>query len=337
LLGSINQKRGLTNRTDSHSNIAKTIGTVRQYISQYKKEKSDQICLSKEPSSYEKNKLNTLGTLSLALSLTNEGIDPDNFYASIDQALLQEDNKETNNAYEEYQDVVDSSKERFKFCPIDTAIDKNYGEDYRNRADKVIQLLKIASKRIFNKSYNNRGELKAIKFGPGDKEKQEHKRKALQPQFSAFIHTGKFLEGTNKSTFHGKDSLESKFKRTRAKVKTLVQDQQQTSKVLGDDDSFKARNINKKFNQQLNKIHKTFVTSIVNEAELEEVHFKTMKHQFKKDIMSLEDSYDASISQIFHKPLESIKEVNLSMPSSSLFKRPTHRKITGKTIHLTLE
>jgi len=155
------------------------------------------------------------------------------------------------------------------------------------------------------------------------------------PKFSAFITSGKFLEGTNQPTSLGcGDSLDTKLRRTQARVKTLIQSQEVISKILGDQESLKARNMKKKFNQQLNKIHKTLVTSIVNEAELEEVHFKTMKHQFTKDIVSIEDAYDASINHIIHKPLESIKEMDLGKPSGRLFKRCATKKITGKIIHL---
>jgi len=316
--------------------IEKTLEDVRHFMTNRVKPRDVRLKIDlSNPTVPEAVHLKTIAYM-------NEDENYDNFYASVDNAL-QFDDKEDLKKFTLNQEVVDENKEKYRFQPLDSKIDEEYYDNYKSRADKIIFLLKVASKKIFNKTINRKEELmkeknRDIKEGSNRaRGLKSPRRGTVKPRFDDFFETGKFLDGVEQPGESIQATLDSKLKNTQARVSKLLknQDTKGHQEMIPLTSSRSEAN-DKKFNQKLNKLHNNFMVALVNKAELEEVHYKNLKHQFKKDINGIEESLNAHVDQIIPQPLQSIRQINIKEHSNRTFKRNPNKKVSGRIISVVV-
>jgi len=319
--------------------IEKTLEDVREFMTNRVKPRDVRLKIDlSNPAVPEAVHLQTIAYM-------NEDENYDNFYASVDNAL-QFDEKEDLKKFTLNQEVVDENKEKYRFQPLDTKIDEEYYENYKSRADKIIFLLKVASKKIFNKTINRQEEVMReknweIQNGYSKpKATNRNRRATVKPKFDDFFESGKFLDGVDPPVESVAATLDLKLKTTQARVSKLLKNHETKTQeqALNPTRSEYAKNkfTEKKFNQKLNKIHNNFMIALVNKVELEEVHYKNLKHQFKKDINGIEESLNAQVDQIIPQPLQSIRQINLKEHSNRTFKRNPNKKVSGRIISVVV-
>jgi len=301
---------------------------ARGYITKYLEDQETKIDMNKQPPVRNHRRVSTVVVNSL---VNNEEHNNDYFYAGIDD-LIAKENLDDFKQFRVQQDVVDFHKSRFKFQPADAKVDEKYYQNYKLRADKVIHLLGVASKKIYNKSLSQK-PYKSAKTLPEVKTPQNNP--CATPKFESYMSSGKFMDGIEAMESSPSQSLAMKFRRTQHRANTIIKqhDKETTgsgsscTSILSVADKAKQ---DKKMNQQLNKVYNNFMNEIVSRVEVEEAHFKNMKYHIQNDISTLEQAYNAQVEQILPKPLESIRKIDPS--STKIFKRSLKTKSSGKMV-----
>ncbi len=309
---------------------------VKDYMTQYLAHQGTKINMARKPiQNHRRTSTMTLNTL-----VNNEEHNHDYFYAAIDDLVLRE-SLEDLKQYRVQQDVVDFQKSKFRFQPTETKVDEKYYQNYKLRADKVIHLLGVASKKIYNKSLSQKPMRSTTKAFTEVKTPQS--KTVTTPKFEKFFSSGRFMDGIEAMDANPSQNLANKFRRAQTKANTLIKQFEMTeveSSAGSSCPSLQSLNFNdrakqeKKMNQQLNKIYNNLMNDIVSQAEVEEAHYKNIKYQFQNEICNLEEAYHASIDQILPKPLESIRKIDNH--NTKIYKRSLKTKVSGKMITTSL-
>ena len=330
--------RRSSKRTSScDSDVGQILEGAKDYMAQYLAHQGTKINMTRKPvQNHRRTSTMTVNTL-----VNNEEHNHDYFYAAIDDLIMRE-SLEDLKQFRIHQDVVDFQKSKFRFQPSETKIDEKYYKNYKSRADKVIHLLGVASKKIYNKSLSQKPMRSTTKAFTEVKTPQN--KTINTPRFEKFFSSGRFMDGVEAMDAIPSQNLANKFKRAQTKANTLIKQFEMTeNEDSAGSSSSSLQSLNfcdrakqeKKMNQQLNKIYNNLMNDIVNQAEIEEAHYKNLKYQFHNDICTLEQAYHASIDQILPRPLESIRKIDHN--STKIIKRSLKTKVSRKMITTALE
>ena len=223
------------------------------------------------------------------------------------------------------------------------AIDKKYYDNYKAKTEKVLEMLKRASKDIFNRvstrkrpgflGKNSKGnaEQEALETDIRDKWKQKLEQLLASDKFKG-QYIGEEL----------KYDLDAEFSEMMAKVNNIIliyeANQKRRDFVEEEEEEIEREKSPKterlmanRLNHEINKHHKNYMRNIIESAENHETILRKTKDGFRKKMRKIEDGFDKDILRIFPKDFESLR----SDPGwASLYvDRPIRRNFSRKALN----
>jgi len=235
------------------------------------------------------------------------------------------------------QDEKDYYKNLLAFKD-DMEIDHNYYQDYKVRADKVITLLRKATKNIYKKVIDAKKttRYRQASEDPGDRDLKGTRvfdredndiKQNLMNQFSLFLQSGKNPESLIDQALM--PDLQAQFRRMQRQVNT-ISNKEKSRRVasMGEDEIQPKVNPN----HEINKVYKSYMKSIIDCADIQGNNYKIVKDDFKKKIDRIEAAYNKEIQQFMPKGLESIK-MTLDIGTQNYADKPIPKTINRKALN----
>jgi len=237
------------------------------------------------------------------------------------------------------QDEKDYYKNLLAFKE-DLEVDNNYYQDYKLRADKVINLLRKATKNIYRKVTDNKktGRYRQASEDSGDRDygfkgtrifdKDDGDIKQnLMHQFNLFLHAGK-NEGLIDQAMM--PDLQAQFRRMIRQVNTISNKEKSRKVYSMGEEEIQGPKVNP--NHEINKVYKGYMKTIIDCADLQGTNYKIVKDDFKKKIDKIEDAYQKEMQRMMPKGLDSIK-MTLDIGSQNYSDKPIPKIINRKALN----
>lgn len=266
--------------------------------------------------------------------------DADTFYQALQADLANNNFERMDYGHVEVrQDEIDYYKNLLALKEEKDNMDQQYYMSYRSRADKVIRLLRKATKNIFNKNYDKRKNFRlgeegnVSKRGAGnDHTLDSDIREECKQQIETFLTSSDLWD--DKTTQGINANLNAHFFNMLQKINSLNQtstNKKQKSKFLidGEEDDLE----NKK-NHAITKVYKGYMKTIIACAEAQESKFKTSKEDIKKDINKLGAAYTKDMEKYGPKTLQSIRmTLDVHATSKAMVDKPVNKHLSRKTLN----
>jgi len=215
------------------------------------------------------------------------------------------------------------------------SMNQKYYDAYKARAEKVIMLLRKATKNIYKKVTDEK-KIPKSRYHSGEATDKETKvtkgtevKEFLKQQFEVFITADKLMEEQQQTV----PDLDAQFKKMLRRVNSMVSMHKSGSKVnyINNDDQTNENHLN----HEINKAHKNYLKTILDCVDYQGNNYKSMKENFKKKIDKLEDAYDKDIQKLLPKNLESIK-MTLDVGSTNKYyvDKPVRKNISRKMLNV---
>jgi len=273
-----------------------------------------------------------------------ENTGKDMFYMELQENIIH--NKfevKRNNLFSRQQEISEEQyyKGLIEFKEEAEAIDKKYYDNYKAKTEKVLEMLKRASKDIFNRVSTRK---KPVKLGKGAAEQQaleEDLRDKWKNKLEKLLESERFKgQYIEEETYH---DLEEEFQEMMAKVNNIILIYQANQKRRDDieeeeEEIVRAkspprteRQMVNKLNHEINKYHKDYMRNIIESAENHETILRKTKDGFRKKIVRIEDGYDKDILRIFPRDFESLRSDRTW--NSLYMDRPLRRNFSRKALN----
>jgi len=232
----------------------------------------------------------------------NEETDVNEFYSQLQDSLI--NNKfDRNEAFHIANVDVDRKhleyyRRLLEYKP-ENEIDGKYYNDYKARADKVISLLKKATKNIYNKVLQSKP-----KKGLDGKEEGDAKdlKSNWKKNFSTFLTSDKYI-GNIADFDANKKSIKYKFDAMMKKVSRLTNQQKLQWANPDPQDYTEKSNIN----HQINVVYKQFMNMFMDELDNQKEDYKQVKNEVKKRLNHMEYAYGKELEILHPKDMDSIR------------------------------
>ena len=236
------------------------------------------------------------------------------------------------------QDEKDYYKNLLAFKD-DLEIDHNYYQDYKARADKVITLLRKATKNIYKKVIDTKKSTRYRQASEdsGDRgfqggtrifdQEDSNIKQNLMNQFNIFLQSGKHPESLIDQALM--PDLQAQFRRMQRQVNTISNKEKGRRVASMCEDEIQPK-INP--NHEINKVYKSYMKSIIDCADIQGNNYKIVKDDFKKKIDRIEAAYNKEIQQFMPKGLESIK-MTLDIGTQNYSDKPIPKVINRKALN----
>ena len=276
-----------------------------------------------------------------------EDTDINNFYQELQNDLIYNNFEKIDHGNVELQqEEMDYYKNLLAFRDEpDSAepTDQKYYEDYKARADKVINLLRKAAKNIYKKAGEGKKQVRAKIQTDEVIEEELTKMKTerdeatlkdnLKQEFEMYVSSGGLMNGSmdRKNNL----DLDIHYQKMLRKVDQIVKAQEPVKDTEGTPSKAEEEKAgDNQMNHEINKAFKSYMKAILESAEAQGANFKTVKGDFNKKINQLEDAYDKEIQRLLPKTLDSIKmTLDTQMTNKSYLDKPVRKNFSRKMLN----
>lgn len=325
--------------------IQKKIKTARQSLTNFMAKEDDENNLKRKENAYdfivdETDAVLRKMTVMDKKSPLAEETDVDNFYKELQENLINDNFERMEHNVQLKPEEVNYYKNLLALKDEKHFTDKNYYDTYKRRADKVICLMRKATKNIFNKMYDPKSG-RASKVLDDTKSEKEilDTRSSYEPKESGFkqqwkkhfeslIATGESLENIGSD----KD-LDANFQKMMEKMEKAHTKSMKIGSRATTTNFDKEKEKNMSVNQEINNAHKDQLKTIIESAQNNEKRFKRMRDDFKKKIHNLQDVYVKETQKLFPNNEESIKKSLGARTARPYMEKPIRKNLTMKVLN----